>query len=82
MIKPKLHEVVRGPPITQFVERWTCDWKVAGSNPRLEDPCEAICIFSPPCVVHVFWKGHTTDALSLSLNCMGRLMRLYFKHFP
>ena len=24
---------VGGAPVAQSVERWTCDWKVAGSNP-------------------------------------------------
>ena len=36
---------VWGAPVIQSVERWTCDWKVAGSNPGLEGPCETISIF-------------------------------------
>ena len=27
-------------PVAQPVERWICDWKVAGSNPGLEDPSD------------------------------------------
>ena len=25
-------------PVAKSVKRWTCDWKVAGSNPGLEGP--------------------------------------------
>ena len=27
---------LRGAPVAQSIKRWTCDWKVAGSNPGLE----------------------------------------------
>ena len=51
-------EAVWGALVVQSVERWTCDWKVAGSNPGLEGPCGTISIFSYPCAVPVFWKRH------------------------
>ena len=40
--------------VAQLVERWTCDWKIAGSNMTLEGPCRAISIISAPFDVPVF----------------------------
>ena len=34
----KLYFLTLRAPIAQSVECWTCDWKVAGSNPGLESP--------------------------------------------
>ena len=31
--------------VAQLIERWICDWKVAGLNSGLEDPCGTIAIF-------------------------------------
>ena len=39
----------RGAPVTQSVERWTCDWKVAGLNLGVEGPCRTISIFPALC---------------------------------
>ena len=33
-----------GAPLAQSVERWTCDSKVAGSNPGFEGQCGTISI--------------------------------------
>ena len=64
---------IRGAPVAQTVERWTCDWKVAGSNPGLEGPCGAISILSALCAVPVFRKRHKTEAPSQSPNGAGSL---------
>ena len=60
-----------GAPVAQWVERWACDWKVAGSNPGLEGPCGTIYIFSAPYAVPVFRKRHKTEAPSQSPNGAG-----------
>ena len=65
--------IIWGAPVAQSVERWTCDWKVAGSNPGLEGPCGAISIFSAPCTIPVFRKRHKTEAPSQSPNGAGSL---------
>ena len=62
-----------GALVAQSVERWTCDWKVAGSNSRLEGPCGTVSIFSAPCAVPVFQKRHNTQAPSQSPNGAGSL---------
>ena len=62
-----------GAPVAQSVERWTCDWKVAGSNPGLEGPCETISIFSAPCANSVFRVRHKTEASSQLPNGAGLL---------
>ena len=54
------------------VKQWTCDWKVAGSNPGLEGPCRTISIFSAPCAVPVFGRVYLkTKALSELPNDAG-----------
>ena len=65
--------VLWGTPVAQSVERWTCDWKVAGSNLGLEGPCGTISICSAPYAVPVFWKRHKTEAPSQSPNGAGTL---------
>ena len=62
-----------GAPVAQSVERWTCDWKVAGSNPGLEGPCGIISIFSAPSVVPVFRKRHKTEVTSQPPNGAGSI---------
>ena len=63
----------RGAPLAQSVERWTCDWKVAGLNPGLEGPRGTISIASAPCAVPVFRKRHKTEAQSQSPVGAGSL---------
>ena len=63
----------RGALVAQSVERWTCDWKVAGSNPGLEGLCGTISIFSAPCTAPVFWKRHKTEVPCQSPNGAGSL---------
>ena len=50
-----------GAPVAQSVERWTCDWKIAGSNPGFEGPCRTISLISAVCVVPEFRKRHKTE---------------------
>ena len=73
IIKICMNPKIRGAPVAQSVERWTCDWMVAGSNPGLEGPCGAISIFSAPFAVPVFRKRHKTEAPSQSPNGAGSL---------
>ena len=63
----------RGAPVAQSVERWTYDWKVAGSNLGLGGPCWTIFIFSAPCAVPVFQKRHKTEIPSQSPIGAGSL---------
>ena len=49
-----------GAPVAQSVERWTCDWNVAGSNPGSEGPYGTISLFFAPCTDPVFRKRHKT----------------------
>ena len=65
--------LMREAPVAQSVERWTCDWKAAGSNPGLEGPCGAISIYSALSAVPVFRKRHKTEAPSQSPNGAGSL---------
>ena len=60
-------------PVVQLVDRWTCDLKVSGSNPRLGGLCGIVSIFSAPYAVPVFQKRHKTNALSQSPNVAGSL---------
>ena len=62
-----------GAPVAQSIKRWTCDWKVACSNPGLEGPRGTISIFSAPCAVPVFRKRHKTVVPSQSPNGAGSL---------
>ena len=65
--------IPRGAPVAQSVERWTCDWKVAGSNLGMKGPYGTISIFSAPYAVPVFRKRHKTKAPSQSPNGAGSL---------
>ena len=59
--------------VDQSVEHWTCNWKVADSNPGLEGPCGTISNFSAPCAILVFRKRHKTEAPSQSPDGAGSI---------
>ena len=66
-----LVKLSRAAQVAQLVEPWTCDWKIAGSDPCLEGPCGTISIFSSVYVpVFQIWKRHKTEAL-------GQLLKLF-----
>ena len=46
--------------VAQSVERSTCDWEVAGSNPGSEDPCGTISKVTAACAIPVFLTRHKT----------------------
>ena len=59
---------IRCYSIANLVERWTCDWKVADSDPGLEGPCRTI-----SCAVPVIWMRPKTEAPSQSPVGAGSL---------
>ena len=61
--------------VTQSEKRSTCDWRVAGLNPGLEDQCETISIISALCAVPDFPGKHKTEAPSQSPQWL-RLIKL------
>ena len=62
-----------GAPVVQLVDRWTCDWKVAGSIPGLGGLCGTISIFSALCAVLVLRKRHKTETPSQLSNGTGSI---------
>ena len=72
---------LQGAPVAQLIERWTCDWKDAGSNPGFEGPCGNISTFSALCTVLVFWKRHKTEAESQLPDGKGMLNTFLRRNF-